>query len=80
MCATAKQVFGTTKANASPSPLIMCITNHRSCGPDVRQQKQQRLIVRNLNFHAKEEDLAKAFSEFGPLAEVSEERQGEPIG
>ncbi|CAM9304033.1 unnamed protein product [Pylaiella littoralis] len=39
-------------------------------GHDVRQQKQQRLIVRNLNFHAKEEDLAKAFSEFGPLAEV----------
>lgn len=39
--------------------------------PDVRQQKQQRLIVRNLNFHAKEEDLAKAFSEFGPLAEVN---------
>eukprot|EP00752_Nemacystus_decipiens_P011036 g9805.t1 len=39
-------------------------------GQDVRQQKQQRLIVRNLNFHAKEEDLATAFSEFGPLAEV----------
>lgn len=38
--------------------------------PDIRQQKQQRLIVRNLNFHAKEEDLAKAFAEFGPLAEV----------
>lgn len=38
--------------------------------PDVRQQKQQRLIIRNLNFQAKEEDLAKAFSEFGPLAEV----------
>ena len=37
----------------------------------MRQQKQQRLIVRNLNFHAKEEDLAKAFSEFGPLAEVN---------
>lgn len=39
-------------------------------GSDVRQQKQQRLIVRNLNFHAKEEDLAEAFSEFGPLKEV----------
>eukprot|EP00903_Cladosiphon_okamuranus_P005563 g5539.t1 len=39
-------------------------------GNDVRQQKQQRLIVRNLNFHAKEDDLATAFSEFGPLAEV----------
>lgn len=41
--------------------------------PDVRLQKQQRLIVRNLNFHAKEEDLAEAFSVFGPLSEVSEE-------
>ncbi|CAN0040264.1 unnamed protein product, partial [Ectocarpus sp. 12 AP-2014] len=39
-------------------------------GHDVRLQKQQRLIVRNLNFHAKEEDLAEAFSEFGPLSEV----------
>ncbi|CAM9821027.1 unnamed protein product [Ectocarpus sp. 6 AP-2014] len=39
-------------------------------GHDVRLQKQQRLIIRNLNFHAKEEDLAEAFSEFGPLSEV----------
>ena len=41
----------------------------------MRQQKQQRLIVRNLNFHAKEADIATAFSEFGPLAEVREARQ-----
>lgn len=46
----------------------------------MRQQKQQRLIVRNLNFHAKEEDLARAFSEFGPLAEVRGAGQGRGKG
>lgn len=48
--------------------------------PDVRLQKQQRLIVRNLNFHAKEEDLAEAFSEFGPLSEVSKMRPAPVVG
>ncbi|CAM9840312.1 unnamed protein product, partial [Discosporangium mesarthrocarpum] len=37
---------------------------------DQRQQKQQRLIVRNLDFYATEGDLASAFTAFGPLAEV----------
>lgn len=43
---------------------------------DVRQQKQQRLIVRNLKFNAKEADLAAAFSAHGPLNEVRQPREG----
>lgn len=54
----------------SPAPAPPTPAPPISFGPDVRQQKQQRLIVRNLNFHATEQDLATAFSELGPLAEV----------
>lgn len=56
--------LGLFDTNVAPSPPLALAS------PDVRQQKQQRLIVRNLNFHAKEENLADAFSAFGPLAEV----------
>ena len=45
---------------------------------DIRQQKQQRLIVRNLSFLAKQDDLVKTFSEFGPLSEVRCEEKNSP--